>query len=242
MMRIVIVWSDNEVLAKTLEKVINTLCYDELHAVIVMGRDEISSILKKKDSFDIPPHIMVWLSQRITPLWAVQTVRWLRDFLYWQGGFVVTMQSREDQLEMERTCLFGEKDARFSFAGTPGHQAISEPIQLPFLLNVIPDVGEISMETWDNLLDMSILGGINIMVNNAKKSCDNEDMQASIGIMQEIFEKIHLINWPMLVAHKNEPLVKSILSKYPCDRVFTLSDYDQAIQNVQQLLKLAGVK
>ena len=241
-MRTVIVWSDKEVLAGATAKTISTICNNSLRAVTVLGEDELFGILRETGSFDIPPHIMVWFSQRIAPQWVVQTVRWLRESLFWEGGIVVIVRSKEDQLEMERTCLFGEKDARFSFAGTPGHQAISEPIQLPFLLNVIPDVGEISMETWDNLLDMSILGGINIMVNNAKKSCDNEDMQASIGIMQEIFEKIHLINWPMLVAHKNEPLVKSILSKYPCDRVFTLSDYDQAIQNVQQLLKLAGVK
>jgi hypothetical protein len=241
MMRIVIVWSDNEVLAKALEKVINTLCYDKLHAVIVMGRDEISSILKKKDSFDIPPHIIVWFSHPVMPNWIVQTVRWLRQSLFWEGGFVAMMRTKEDQLEMERTCLFGEKNAKFPYIEQPGHRAICEPIQLPVLLGALSEVGEISMETWYGLLDFSVLGSIQGMLNDAEKSHKDGDKQTAINIMQEVIAKMQHISWSTLVAHEKLPFVNNIINLYSHDSEFTSSDYDEDIKNIHKVLELAGV-
>jgi|ETNmetMinimDraft_2_1059921.scaffolds.fasta_scaffold88258_1 hypothetical protein len=240
--RTIIIYSDKKTLAGATAKSINIICNNSLQAVTALGKDQLFGILREIGFFDIPPHILARFSHLVTPQWVIQSVRELRQSLGWEGGFVAVMRSKENHLELNKTCLFGETDVSFPYPEVPGHFALSEPVQLPLLFSSISEIKEMSAETWGDLLDKSELGSIQKIIINAVDPCEYGKADNTIDIVQEVILKILKINWPMLVAHEDMLVVNNILKNYSCDSVRTSLDYDNAIRDMQHLLELAGIK
>lgn len=180
------------------------------------------------------------------PSEIVPVIHRLRTTFRWEGHFIAVVADTEANETLRNTSLTGDLAERTHFQNVPAHTALTEPVHLPKVLNILVEPGHLACENWFlNLLRTSSLQRLSEVVNQGTTAIEEGHTGKARKATSESISLLEEIDWlsviPASIYHdqKIRERVEKLTSRPPETAPLTLEECYYILDEVGQLLSSA---
>lgn len=168
----------------------------------------------------------------------IQLIQRLRGGYYWEGTFVAVMPTHEQRRKLDETSLLGNltPQRRERFGELRGHIALSEPLTLADLFEVLRESDDFTLEDWSTLRDKSELVELSKLAQALRQSMADTEERIPVALDKFLsahwFSHLNHIDYHAFSECKHE-----VNQRYRQDRSLTLQDYLYIVERIEYFLE-----